>query len=329
MIRAATLIVALVAWGSAAVAQAITPAQYRRATADAAQRLDYAAAAGNKSRMLAEQALEGLPERVAVQAGSGLSPVYADNRQLLRALRSEVIRGPRGIRAAARVLRNLESNLGVQPAPALPNAWTRLVEVLRRREFRPNALTAMQRAIARVMAAVADMIARAITWMFARLPEGARGSLHTWRIIMRALLIVVGAFALFLVVRLVIGLMPRRQESAITGEAKPVVVRPHAAWLAEAETSSRAHDYRVAMRALHMAALMKLDEAGLISYVDSRTDGRFVQALRETHHTDQADALAALNHVFSLVWYGQALAGPHEYDTAREHWMRLEAAAAV
>ncbi len=102
-------------------------------------------------------------------------------------------------------------------------------------------------------------------------------------------------------------------------------MRSHADWLAEAEANLKAGDCRAALRALHMAALLKLDEAGILTYQSSATDGRFLRLLRSKGLNDLAAALSSLNHLFVLVWYGNRPAGPQEYAAAQARWRELEA----
>lgn len=324
MIRALALAAALVVCGGTAVGQPLTAREYGRVIGHAAQALDRAAKAGEEAKRQAQAAVSEVPERAVVRPQSGGAPVEVDNRKLLKALRARIAGGKRGIGAAAQVLRNLQQNLETtaKAPPAAPtDARQALARVLSRREFRPSRLAALQEALYR-------KLARIISYIFEHLP-GVSLPADVRRPLLIAAFTVVAAAALFLVVRLVLRLAPRGGKAEVEAAARPPEIKPHAAWLEEVESALRAGDHRAALRALHMAALMRLDESGQIRYVDSRTDGGFLRALRESGRHDLADALAALSVIFAIVWYGMAPAGPAEYRAAREHWDELEALAAA
>jgi hypothetical protein len=302
-----------------AAGQSLTPAQYVRAVGEVASELDRAAHAGAQSDRLAEAALGKIPKHVVIQNPRGGPGVAVDNSQLLQGLGDDIARGKRGITSAAGVLRNLQANLKHQGQPAPADARTVLARVLRRGEFRPSRFAALQLRIIRWI----DRILRAI----AHLIPSVNVPASTGRLLLILLLIAVGVLVLYLIARLVMSLGPRPGRPKVEAPPSPTVMRPHTAWLAEADAALRAGDHRSALRALHMAALMRLDEAGYIRYVDSRTDGRFVRALRDSGRPEIAEALAALSLVFAVVWYGMAAAGPTEYATAEAQWRQLEALA--
>ncbi len=117
---------------------------------------------------------------------------------------------------------------------------------------------------------------------------------------------------------------PRPVEEERVPEARPKLVQPHAAWLEQAARHARADDYLLAVRALHMAALMKLDEAGLVRYDHAYTDHRFVRLLQARGQVELARALGLFNSLFARLWYGQRAAGVQEYEQAEEHWRAVE-----
>ena len=321
MIRALALAAALLVCGRTAVGQPLTAREYGRVIGHAAQALERAAKAGEEAKRQAQAAVSEVPERAVVRPQSGGAPVEVDNRKLLKALRAKIAGGKRGIGAAAQVLRNLRQNLETTAKAPPADAREALARVLRRREFRPSRLAALQEALYR-------KLARIISYIFEHLP-GLSLPADVRRPLLIAAFAVVAAAALFLVMRLVLRLAPRGGKAEVEAATRPPEIKPHAAWLEEAESALRAGDHRAALRALHMAALMRLDESGHIRYVDSRTDGGFLRALRESGRHDLADALAALSVIFAIVWYGMAPAGPTEYRAAREHWDKLEALAAA
>ena len=243
-----------------------------------------------------------------------------DNREFVKLLRRQAARGPEGRRAAAGALRNLQAGSSERPALGTGDPRAVLTNVLSRREFKESWLGKLrQRLYAwlwRVFLALlglfpdVNMPRNLLAWII-------------WTLVGIATLIV-----LTLVVRLVMRYEPRRAKKPAL-EAEEIVIRSHDEWLAEAEARSSEGDYRGALRAVHMAALLKLDEAGVIRFDHSATDNRFVRLLRSRGLEEMAAALGALNSLFSVVWYGCAPAGPQEYIAARARWADLEALTAT
>jgi hypothetical protein len=312
-----------------AAAETMTPAQYSSKVGEVAQELDRASRAGARSDRLAQQALAKLPRHVEVRMPAGGAGTHVDNGDLLQALRDDVARGKRGTASAASVLRNLQATLRRQGPPAPADARKVLARVLHR--VKPGRIAAWEMAairwVERALRYIESLLNRAGRYIGARVP-----SVHlppgTSRFLLIALLIVIGVLILYLIARIVTSIGPRAGRPAAEEASPSAKTKPHTAWLADAEAALRVGDYRGGLRALHMAALMRLDEAGHIAYVDSRTDGRFVRALRETGRTETADALAALSVIFAAAWYGKAPAGPTEYLRAQAQWRQLEALAA-
>ncbi|UCH36376.1 MAG: DUF4129 domain-containing protein [Armatimonadota bacterium] len=327
MTRAVVLAVVLFASGRAAAAQVMTPAEYGRVIGHAAQALEDAAASDQDPKPLAKAALEVMPKHAEVRSDTDGRTIKVDNTDLIRALRGQVTEGRAGIRTAAGVLRNLERNMAVESKAPPADARGALERVLQRREFRPSALDKARAWFNRLAMRALLGVSRAIAYLFTRLHlPGIELPLGWQRFIVRAILVLCGVVAFILVVRLVMRL-PLRRARSLPVAPQPLAAKSHGAWLADAEAALKAQDYRAAVRALHMAALMKLDEAGHIRYVDSRTDGRFTRALRQGGRHDLADTLSSLSTVFAAVWYGMRPAGPGEYTTAEAQWRQLEALA--
>jgi hypothetical protein len=337
VIRAFALATALILCIGIAAADAMTPGEYARAVAGAAQGLEQAAKAGKQSKPLATAALDRLPRRVVVRQGPTGPAVEVDNRELIRDLREQVVGGRSGIKGAARVLRNLERSIGPRAQPAAADARTVLAGVLRGKDFKPSRIESI---MARITS-IRDRVVSAIGRFIDRVLRGIRRVLRPlskyapdvalprdlWHSVAVVLVAVILAIIIYLIVRLVLRIIPRGPAPQRVQAPEPVPIRPHADWLADAESALRAGDYRSALRALHMAALMRLDEGGFIRYMDSRTDGRFTRALRDSGRHDLAETLAAISTPFAAVWYGAAPARPGDYVAAQEHWKRLEALA--
>jgi hypothetical protein len=315
-------VAALLLGGCTAAAEPLSSARYARIVADAAAALERIARSGGSQRA-ATATLARIPQQAQVVTTPGAPPFRVDNRRLLAGLKAEVVAGRWGIETAAQTLRNLQYSLQPASAPAPSDPRQALARVMRRGEFKRGRLDALSAGFYR-------WIARIIDWIINHFPSlpSIRGlglNLRTFFIVVLAM---IAALTLYFIVRLVLQLVPRGAMPGQPARPPSVPIRPHAAWLAEAEAALTAGDYRAAMRALHMAALMKLDEAGRIRYLDSRTDGGFVRALRDDGRDDLADALGRLSRLFAYCWYGMTPAGPDEYAAAREQWVRLEALSA-
>lgn len=314
MIRLAWLAVLLVL-ATPAAAATLTPAEYARALSQTAARLERA-----KTSLEAEQALAGLPTQVVAQESAKSARLTVDNRELLAALRRQAAAGPRGIRTAAALLRSLASAVTTAAPPPPANARDVLTKVLKRGEFRPPWWEKPVEKLLRGMADVWDWLAERVH------PPVPHLSRRVWKTLGLGALVLVAATIVFLIARVLSQLAGPTRPPSVGPAARPAVILPYSSWLSEAEARGRDGDYRAAVRALHMAALMKLDDAGLVRYDSSHTDGRFVRALQACGQPDLAAALARLNVLFAVVWYGRLSAGPTEYATARSLWTELEAA---
>lgn len=320
MIRLAWLAAICLLAGRTAVAAAapvaVPSAQYARTVSQVATRLE-AAAKTRQPTTVAARALLDLPDRAAVRVTPEAAPLQVDNRELLAELRREVKSGPAGIRTAAGVLRNVASAVAISAAPAPKEARIVLGRVLARREFGTSVLDVWRDKVNRWKM-------RVVMWIFDHLPH-ANVPPRVWRVLGYVLLVATGAAIVYLLVTLLVGIGARPRPMPDAPDLRPTVVLPYSAWLAEAEQRFRAGDYRAAVRALHMAALTRLDDAGLLRYDGSYTDTRFVHALRAKGQQELAGVLVRLNHLFAAVWYGRRAAGPAEYSTAQTLWAELEA----
>jgi hypothetical protein len=298
----------------------LTPAQYERAVARAAEQLEQAAKRGSSGQAEAIQALKQVPAGADVRAEAGGPPVRVDNRALVRRLEDEVRSGPGGMEAAARTLRSLEDGLKLQGPPPPAGAQQVLREVLSRPEFRETWWERLQR---RVAAWAMNLIAS----LLSHLPKV--GGAGVWLMIVLWLALAVAGV---IVVAAAISLL-RRPRRRVRRERRAEPAAParlsHLDWLAEATRAAEAGDHRAAVRAVHMAALVKLDEVGAVSFDRAATDARYVGLLRERGRGELAAVLAKLNRLFAVVWYGSAPARGAEYAAAQEGWRELEVLAAT
>ncbi len=77
-------------------------------------------------------------------------------------------------------------------------------------------------------------------------------------------LLILGGLALvyLIVVLLLRAQKPPAPEEEALAPARPKLLQPYATWLEQAARHAQDGDYLLAVRALHMAALMKLDDGG-------------------------------------------------------------------
>jgi hypothetical protein len=310
----------ILALATPAAAATLTPEQYAHTLSQVATQLDRVAKSGDAKRAAAE-ALRELPTKAEMRRDAQSPAVAVDNRTLLADLRRQVAAGPRGIRTAAGIVGSLAEAVGAPAPPPPASVRATLKRVLARREFQPQWWESYAKTIN-------QWIADVLLWLLSRIHiPNLDISGRVWRAVGFGLLVAIGAVIVYLIAALVTRALPRSRPAPDLPAARPLVIRPYSAWLAEAEQRLQAGDYRGAVRAIHMAALMKLDDAGLVRYDNALTDGRFVRALQSKGQRDAAGALANLNRVFALVWYGRRAAGAEEYSTARTLLTELEGAA--
>ncbi len=92
--------------------------------------------------------------------------------------------------------------------------------------------------------------------------------------------------------------------------------------LTRAQSFVAAGDYRAAMRLLYLAALLSLDERGVLKYDPSWTNREHVHALAK--HPALASALAPIVETFDRVWYGFANVTPDEFAEFRRRVQEMQ-----
>jgi hypothetical protein len=81
--------------------------------------------------------------------------------------------------------------------------------------------------------------------------------------------------------------------------------------IARAQQASTIQDYRLAMRMLYLACLLKLDESGALRYDRTQTNREYVRQI--AGHPALASALQPVVEVFDDVWYGFRVITPQGY----------------
>jgi hypothetical protein len=323
-IGVAALLLAFLSCRSAA-AMPISQSEYAARLGKAAAFVDQAARRGGGGEPSAKEALKLVPERAEVTM-PGTEAMAVDNRELLRTLRQHIDSGKDGMEAAGAMLRSLQNAVQPGPAASITGARDVLAGVLGRSEFQPSRLAKAQAWVMRLLSRALELLQQALERIASRLPSLHLGlSRAAQRAVLGILLAASVLITLYLVVRLVLRAAGARWhvEQARMPVSEPA--KSHAQWLVEADAACGSGDYASAIRALHMAALMKLDSAGHVSYESSRTDGRFERALRARGMHEMAIVLGELNRLFAAVWYGLTPAGSEQYRQAHVQWARLEA----
>jgi len=93
-----------------------------------------------------------------------------------------------------------------------------------------------------------------------------------------------------------------------------------------AQTLAEGGDNRAAVRYLYLAALLHLEEAGLLRYDRSLTNREYLRSLAAAGRPELADRLRGVVEVFDRVWYGFERLDPAAYGdySARVAELRLQ-----
>ncbi|MEL6272780.1 MAG: DUF4129 domain-containing protein, partial [Chloroflexota bacterium] len=93
-----------------------------------------------------------------------------------------------------------------------------------------------------------------------------------------------------------------------------------------AKSSEKSQDYRTAVRYLYLAALLRLDEAGLIRYDPTLTNQEHLSQIDD--HPNLKDILTPIINFFDRTWYGFATISDEDYQDFRNLVDRLNSMAA-
>jgi hypothetical protein len=139
---------------------------------------------------------------------------------------------------------------------------------------------------------------------------GGVGTVLYWgAIAVLGALVVVAAFLLAARIRL----KRREKEDADSAAAVDEYVAASAGeWLRRAEQYSAEGQWRLAVRCLYMATLVRLDEAGLIHYSAGLTNWEYVRRVRRGGGERFMPVLEPMTDRFDRVWYGGV--DPNEPD---------------
>lgn len=85
----------------------------------------------------------------------------------------------------------------------------------------------------------------------------------------------------------------------------------------EAESMAQRHSYRLAIRALYLAALLRLDELGALSFERALTNREVLKAAGTSGSAQLVDQLAPLVERFDRHWYGAVSCTEDDYQEFR------------
>ena len=120
-----------------------------------------------------------------------------------------------------------------------------------------------------------------------------------------------------------------RTLSAAENEADDLIIRDPNHWQAQAEDYAQKQDYCRAYRALFIAALLKLEQVGALSYDRARTNGDYIRALRSGPNRALYETLLPPAQAFDRFWYGQEATQAEDYRVLMEIYAGLPAASAA
>ncbi len=155
---------------------------------------------------------------------------------------------------------------------------------------------------------------------------GSRSPAVQWVFI--ALFVAGGLYVAYRLVRSYLANRVVKQARARTAfdldETEVAISREPNDWLAEAARQESEGDYRRAYRALFLAILLKLDQAGIVAFERGRTNGEYLRSLRRANRKELSDLFAPLTLDFDLRWYGEKPTTAEDAAAMRGEYDRLE-----
>lgn len=303
MIRGALVVIALVFWLAAMArpAAAESPAGYRRELQAALDAL------GVGDPQAAERAAEHVRAVEIVTFPDGTA-VHPDNWTILRALAArppDVEAARSGLIARLAVL---DDASGPPANPVGVDARGRLREILARPEFQPAPPpNPLARAVRRVERFVGNLLVSILERIFG---GGAAGDLRTmfWA--------AVGMLAIGGIVTVAIRGLRQSVGPAVTSTLGDLATPAATSETARAEAARFAQSgaFRLAMRALYLAALLSWDEQGRLRFDRTLTNQEVLARARSLDDVGLVERLAPLVDRFDQVWYGGS---PCSFDDYR------------
>jgi hypothetical protein len=304
VIRRALLFAALLISITAGVSSADDPTSlgdYGRAVSQALDLVERAAAAPPAERApLLTQAASALAPIRQVQLENG-NRETVDNSDLVAELTAAAQNGEAldRVKNVAARLQALRATLDQAPVAASAAERAKLRDLLARPPFKtdtsPNFL-------ARFLDGMAEWVDRLLNGTV-----GGIINVRDW-VILAGMLLMAGMLVFF--VRSILhNLAPEAQLETQAGEALTL-----GQVLAQAQRFAQSGDYRSAVRDLYLAALLLLDEQGVLRYDRALTNREVLAAVARP---EVRAALEPIVQTFDRTWYGFVPIGQEEFETYR------------
>ena len=160
-----------------------------------------------------------------------------------------------------------------------------------------------------------------------RFTEGVAGaSLGLQWVFIAVFIVGVGALAFYLI-RSYLQNRPARQAKSRAAfdfdDTEEELSREPNDWLEEAERCRAAGDFRRAYRAVFAAILLLFDQAGIILFQKSRSNGEYLRLLRGAERKALHDMLFPLVLEFDLRWYGEKPTDTEDVAAIRAEYDRM------
>ncbi len=264
----------------------------------AAEQLELAAESLEQGNV--EQAKRLLDEIEVIELDDGTQMILADDGWVVLLDENQP--------EAATLLRQAAENLRHPPTILPSDARQQLDDVLARPEFQPAQPTLWQ---------------RMVDWLLNQLPDMSQiegsdmiGNLLIWFMVALSLLLIGGVLFSFLR-----GLRRSILSQEVIEELEGDIPLYASQAQEQATEAARSGEFREAMRLLYLAALLHLDEVGLIRFDRALTNQ---EVLAEVGNNEQLNALLTpVVTLFDRVWYGHAPFGEVEFQKASQQIEQL------
>lgn len=114
----------------------------------------------------------------------------------------------------------------------------------------------------------------------------------------------------------------QRKASAILEEEEPE--RTLDEWLQIAEQLEQEGEYRKAVRALYVACLLKLDEAGVARFIRTQTNWEHLARIESSLQKPASLNMRTPTKEFDVIWYGYNCKGASDVAKFREYYIGLK-----
>lgn len=107
----------------------------------------------------------------------------------------------------------------------------------------------------------------------------------------------------------------RSKRAAILDDLEPD--RTLDEWLAEADRLAALGEFRLAVRALYVACLLRLDEARIARFIKGETNWEHLWRIEASPDLPKGFEFRSATRAFDLVWYGHKVEGQSDVDAFR------------